>query len=175
MRFWGEPPLVREPDTLIFGLERVDPAEQELLSHSPLRHVYAADIQLKGASVAAQQALSQLHSEARDFVLHVDLDAIAQEEFAPTNVPGSGGLTFSDVQASLNEFLKQKNLIGLDVAQYNPDKDPDGTGAKRLVELLSQAFAARFAELVPAAPAPADSSGADQAPGGEEPPTSPAS
>ena len=175
VRFWSEPPLVREPDTLIYGLERVDPVEQEVLSRSPLRHVYAADIQLKGASAAAQQALSQLHSEARDFVLHVDLDAIAQEEFAPTNVPGSGGLTFSDVQASLNEFLKQKNLIGLDVAQYNPDKDPDGTGAKRLVELLSQAFAARFAELVPAPPAPADSSGADQAPGGEEPPTSPAS
>ena len=81
VRFWSEPPLVREPDTLIYGLERVDPAEQEVLSRSPLRHVYAADIQLKGASAAAQQALSQLHAETREFVLHVDLDVIAQEEF----------------------------------------------------------------------------------------------
>ncbi len=172
VRFWSEPPLVREPDTLIYGLERVDPAEQEVLSRSPLRHVYAADIQLKGASAAAQAALSQLHAEARDFVLHVDLDVVAQEEFAPTNVPGSGGLTFGDVQASLNEFVKQKNLIGLDVAQYNPDKDPDGAGAKRLVELLSEALAARFAELVPVAPAPAGSSSTDQEPAGEEPPIS---
>jgi len=175
VRFWSEPPLVREPDTLIYGLERVDPAEQEVLSRSPLRHVYAADIQLKGASAAAQQALSQLHAEARDFVLHIDLDAIAQEDFAPTNVPGGGGLTFGDVQASLNEFVKQKNLIGLDVAQYNPDKDTDGAGAKRLVELLGEALAARFAELVPAVAAPTGPSGADQGPSGEEPPTPPAS
>jgi arginase len=149
VRFWSEPPLVREPDTLIYGLERLDPAEQEILSRSPLRHVYAADIQLKGASGAAQNALSQLHTEAREFLLHLDLDAIAQEEFPPTNVPGSGGLTFADVQNSLNEFLKQKNLLGLDVAQYNPDKDADGSGAKKLVEMLSEALSARYAALVP--------------------------
>jgi arginase len=35
VRFWSEPPLVREPDTLVYGLERVDPPEQEFLSRSP--------------------------------------------------------------------------------------------------------------------------------------------
>jgi arginase len=151
VRFWSEPPLVREPDTLIYGLERVDPPEQEILSRSPLRHVYAADIQLKGSAAAAQQALGQLHADSREYLLHLDLDAIAQEEFPATNVPGSGGLSFADVQASLSEFLKHKNLIGLDVAQYNPDKDPDGTAAKRVVELLSDGLSARLAALVPPA------------------------
>jgi arginase len=154
VRFWGEPPLVREPDTLIFGLERVDPPEQEFLTRSPLRHVYAADIQLKGASSAAQNALAQLHADARDFVLHLDLDVIAQEEFPATNVPGSGGLSFAEVEASLGEFAKQKSLLALDVSQYNPDKDPDGSGVKKLVDLLVGALAARFAALgTPAAPA----------------------
>jgi arginase len=156
VRFWSEPPLVREPDTLIYGLERVDPAEQEILSRSPVRHIYAADVQLKGAAAAAQNALAQLHADAREFMLHVDLDAIAQEEFPATNVPGSGGLSLADVQTSLTEFVKQKNLLGLDVAQYNPDKDPDGSAAKRLVDLLAEALSARFAALAtpttPAAP-----------------------
>jgi arginase len=31
VRFWGEPPLVREPDVTLFGLERVDPPEREFL------------------------------------------------------------------------------------------------------------------------------------------------
>jgi len=151
VRFWGEPPLVREPDTLIYGLEQVDPPEQEFLSRSPVRHVYAADIQLKGATAAAQNALAQLHTEAREFMLHLDLDVIAQEEFAATNVPGSGGLSFAEVQASLSEFVKDKNLLGFDVAQYNPEKDTDGSAAKRLIELLTEALAARHAALVPAA------------------------
>jgi arginase len=149
VRFWGEPPLVREPDTLIYGLQQVDPAEQEFLSRSPVRHVYAADIQLKGVATAAQNALALLHADARDFMLHFDLDVIAQEEFPATNVPGSGGLSFPEVQASFTEFVKHKNLLGLDVAQYNPDKDPDGSGAERLVEFLADALAARLTALVP--------------------------
>jgi arginase len=152
VRFWGEPPLVREPDTLIYGLEQVDPAEQEFLAHSPVRHVYASDIQNRGASSAAQNALSQLHTEAREFMLHLDLDVIAQEEFSASNVPGSGGLSYASVKESLIEFVKQKNLLAFDVAQYNPEKDADGTCAAKIIELLTEALAARFQAL--SAPAP---------------------
>src|SRR5438552_4286753 len=147
VRFWGETPLVREPDVLLFGLERVDPPEQDFLSKSPLRYVYAADIQKKGAAAATRDALAHLHSESREFILHVDTDIIAQEEFPAVNVPGSGGLTFDDVRPSLREVLSQKTLLGLDVAQYNPDRDPDGSGAQKLVELLVDALAARFEAL----------------------------
>jgi arginase len=168
VRFWGEPPLVREPDTLIYGLVQVDPAEQEFLSRSPVRHVYAVDIQLKGSATAAQNALAQLHTDGREFMVHLDLDVIAEEEFPATNVPGSGGLSLADVQASLNEFAKQKNLLALDVAQYNPEKDPDGSGAKRLIDLLTEALSARFAALVP----PAATSAAAEEPSNSEPSTS---
>jgi arginase len=147
VRFWGETPLVREPDVLLFGLERVDPPEQDFLSRSPLRYVYAADIQKKGAAAATRDALAHLHAESREFILHVDTDIIAQEEFPAVNVPGSGGLTFDDVRQSLREVLSQKTLLGLDVAQYNPDRDLDGSGAQKLVELLVDALAARFEAL----------------------------
>lgn len=144
VRFWGEPPLVREPDVTLFGLERLDPPEQEYLAKSPMRHYRAGDIQFKGGARAAQEALSHMHAEAHDFVLHLDMDAIAQEDFPAVNVPGSGGLRFDDGRAALLEIAKHKNLLGLDVAQYNPEKDPDGTAAKKLVDLLAEVLAARL-------------------------------
>ena len=153
VRFWGEPPLVREPDTLIYGLVRVDEPERDFLTRSPLRHVYAVDIQLKGAEKSAQDAITHLHAGTREFMVHVDLDAIAQEEFAAVNVPDSGGLSFAEVQTSLTEFVKQKNLLGLDIAQYNPDRDSDGSGARKLVDLLAEILSARYTALVPPAPA----------------------
>jgi arginase len=156
VRFWGEPPLVREPDTVIFGLVRLDPAEQEFLARSPMRHVFAADIQARGLPKAAADALNQLHADTREFMLHLDLDVISQEEFPATNVPGSGGLTFGEVQTSLEEFAKHKNLLGLDVAQYNPDRDPDGTGARKLVDMLATVLSARLAALTPVAPIAAE-------------------
>ena len=173
VRFWGEPPLVREPDTVIFGLVRLDPPEQEFLTRSPMRHVHATDIQGQGAILAARNALGLLHADSREFMLHLDLDVIAQEEFPATNVPGSGGLSLFDVRESLIEFVKHKNLLALDVAQYNPDKDPDGTGAKSLIDLIAEALAARLAALgASTAPAPPAAS----APTSAEPgPSSPVS
>ena len=144
VRFWGEPPLVREPDITLFGIARLDPPEQELLSRSPLRHVNASDIQARGAAASATDALNHLHADSREFVLHLDLDVIAQEEFPPVVVPGTGGLSFEDVRAALKVILGHKNLVGLDIAQYNPDKDPNGDGAKKLVDLLVESLSARL-------------------------------
>jgi len=152
VRFWGEPPLVREPDTLLYGLVRVDQPEVDFLTRSPLRHVYAADITLHGAEKSAHDALAHLHADSREFMVHLDLDVIAQEEFAATNVPDSGGLSFAEVRSSFVEFVKQKNLLGLDVSQYNPDRDPDGSAARKVVDLLADALAARLESLATSAP-----------------------
>jgi arginase len=144
VRFWSEAPLVREPDVTLFGLERLDPPEQDFLARSPMRHIYAADVQSKGVGKAAHDALTQVHADAREFVLHLDTDVISQEEFPAVNVPGVGGMHYEEVRACFLEFVKHKNLLGLDVAQYNPDKDPDGSGAKKLVGLLAEALSARL-------------------------------
>ena len=143
VRFCGEQPLVREPDLTLFGIDRLDPPEQQFLNTSAIRKINAADIQAKGANIAAKDALAHLHADAREFVLHLDLDLIAQEDFPPVNVPASGGLRFEDVSAALKEFAKNKNLLGFDVAQYNPEKDSGGAGAIKIVDLLVAALTAR--------------------------------
>jgi arginase len=144
VRFFGESALVREPYVTLFGLERLDPPEQEFLSKSPMRHIDAADIQAKGGSAAALNGLTYVHADAHEFVLHLDTDVIAVDEFPAVNVPGTDGLPLAEVRAALAEFAKHKNLIGLVVAQYNPDKDLDGSGAKKLVDLLVEALSARL-------------------------------
>jgi arginase family enzyme len=155
VRFWGEPPLVREPDITLFGLARLDAPEQELLARSPLRQVQASDIQVKGAAVAAREALNHLHAETREFVMHLDLDVIAQEDFPAVGVPGSGGLRIGEVRAALDEFVRHKNLLGLDVAQYNPEKDADGACAKKLINLLVEALSSRLEAPAAVEPEPA--------------------
>ncbi len=154
VRFFGESALVREPDVTLFGLDRLDPPEQEFLSKSPMRHIDAADIQSKGGSASGRDGLAYVHADGHEFVLHLDTDVIANEEFPAVNVPASGGLSLANVRAALTEFAKHKNLLGLDVAQYNPDKDPDGSGAKKLVDLLVEVLSARLdSQAAPATPA----------------------
>ncbi|HKV24886.1 MAG TPA: arginase family protein [Candidatus Acidoferrum sp.] len=143
VRFWGESPLVREPDVTLFGLDRLDPPEEEFLSKSPMRHIYAADIQAKGEA-SFKDALAFVHADAHEFVLHLDIDVLSGEEIPAVNVPASGGLSLEIARAALAGFTKHKNCLGLVVSQYNPDKDPDAASAKKLVDLLVGAFAARL-------------------------------
>ena len=68
VRFWGEPPLVREPDVALFGVDRLDEPEQKCLRESPLRHYLAVDVQRRGAAVAAEEALERVHGSRHEFV-----------------------------------------------------------------------------------------------------------
>jgi arginase len=146
---------VREPDVTLFGLERLDPHEQEFLARAPVRYVRAADIRAKGAAASAVDALNHLHADTREFVLHIDLDVIAQDDFPAVMVPGSGGLGFADVRAAMKEFARNKNLVGLDVAQFNPDKDANGECAKKVVDLLVESLSARLETPEPSSAEPA--------------------
>jgi arginase len=148
VRFWGEPPLVREPDVALFGFERLDPPEEQYLVSSPLRRHSAMEVSTLGAAAAARLALERVHAAKNEFVLHFDVDVISSREFHATNFPGEGGLSLSEVRDALGVFAVQPNLAAIVVAGYNPELDPDGEAARRLVDMLAEVLAGRL-EAVP--------------------------
>ena len=162
IRFWGEPPLVREPDLALFGVERLDPPEEDLLRQSPLRRYLAKDVKRKGATVAAQEALDRIRGNGNEFILHLDVDVIA--DFHATNYPGSGGLSIEEVREALLVFVQQKHLAAIEVTAYNPTKDSDGRAAKMIVDLLTEVLAARLDKLNAAASVPVTEVAAASAP-----------
>jgi arginase len=153
VRFWSAPPLVREPDVMLFGLDRLDPPEQLLLKDSPIRHCDTSEIARRGLEASAEMALARLHASTREFLLHFDLDVIAAEDFPAADVPGAGGLRLEQVRRALEILAGAKHLAALEVSEYNPERDPDGQWAKVVVELIAGALAARLAALTAAAAA----------------------
>jgi arginase len=144
VRFWGEPPLVREPDVALFGFERLDPPEEQFLLGSTLRRHPSLEVTAVGAAAAARLALERIHASKHEFVLHFDVDLINSEEFPWTNFPGVGGLSLNEVRDALCVFAAQPNLAAFEVAGYNPDLDPDGQGARKLIELLTAVLSKRL-------------------------------
>jgi arginase len=161
VRFWGEPPLVREPDIALFGFERMDAPEIQYLAASPLRRHAALEVSTVGGAAAAGIALERVHAAKHEFVLHFDVDVINSDEFPWTNFPGAGGLSLSEARAALRVFAAQPNLAAFVVAGYNPDLDTEGQGARKLIDLLADVLSARLettiAESAAADPAPAPS------------------
>jgi arginase len=164
VRFWGEPPLVREPDVALFGFERLDAPEEQYLLASPLRRHAALEVSTVGAAAAARLALERVHAAKHEFVLHFDVDTINGDEFPWTNFPGAGGLTFNEVRDALRVFAAQPNLAALVVAGYNPELDTDGQGARKLIELLTDVLSTRLET-----PVASDAAGSSAASGPSEP------
>lgn len=145
VRFWGEPPLVREPDLALFGVARLDPPEKEYLGRSMLRKFMADDVRRMGGAAAANAAIERIHSGTHEFVLHFDVDVI--EGFEATNYPGTGGLRIEEVREALEVFFGQPHLAAVEVTAYNPTKDTDGNGAKAIIGLLETASRKRLESL----------------------------
>ncbi len=155
VRFWGEPPLVREPEMALFGLDRLDLPEQEFLEHSPMLRYFTAEISNHGAAAVAEAVCQRLQAGGRELLLHFDVDVVDADEFGACDLPDRGGLRWNEARQALEVFVRQKQLAAIEVTEFNPEKDPDGSKAAALVELLADVLAARRAALqeVPAAAA----------------------
>ncbi len=141
VRFWSEPPLVREPDLALFGVSRLDPAEEQVLQTSPLRRYLAEDIRRKSPAKAAAEAVERIHANTHEFVLHFDVDVIAG--FKATNLPAAGAMQLDELRQAFEVFVAQKHLAAIEVAGYNPAKDPDGSAAALIVDFLAQILSVR--------------------------------
>ncbi len=142
VRLSGQPPLVREPDLVLFGVDRLDPPEEEWLKNSMLPRYLASDIRRLGAGKAANLALEQIHASKFDFVLHFDVDVISDFQF--TNHPGSGGLSADHAREILSIFLRHERLAAVELTAYNPQNDSSGVGAELILDLLTSALRSRI-------------------------------
>jgi arginase len=72
--------------------------------------------------------------------LHVDLDVLDQADLPAVSYPQDHGLSWDGLVALTRPLLASDALLGLSVADFNPDLDPEGTHARRVVAALAEAM-----------------------------------
>lgn len=87
-----------------------------------------------GAEVVATATLATIGSP---FWVHVDVDVLDEAEFPATDYLMPGGLLMAELSALLTPLASEPGLVGLSVACYNPQKDPDGLSGAALAEMIS--------------------------------------
>ncbi|MGY1704347.1 arginase family protein [Geodermatophilus sp. SYSU D00697] len=101
----------------------------------------AADPAGSGRAAAAHVAAA-----AGSSWLHVDLDVLDPVEFPAQGLPDvpddPGGLTWPQLTDLLLAALGVPGCAGWSLAIYDPEQDPDGSGARRIVELAGRVAAA---------------------------------
>jgi arginase len=64
--------------------------------------------------------------------LHVDLDVLSTEALPAVDYPQPGGLSWSQLEELADAGIRAGGCVGASIVIYNPDLDPDGSGAGRI-------------------------------------------
>jgi arginase len=72
--------------------------------------------------------------------LHIDVDVLEPSSMPAVTYPQPGGPDPDDLAALLAPLARSPRLLGVSVADFRPDLDPDGRHAARLVTLLDRTF-----------------------------------
>jgi len=77
--------------------------------------------------------------------VHLDVDAIDPAEMPAKDVTTPGAaLSLAEVSDLVTALVASPRVVALEVAEYDPALDPDGTYARKLVGLINRAVARRL-------------------------------
>jgi arginase len=88
----------------------------------------------------AREAVARIAGHTDGWWLHLDLDVLAEDEFAARGAPGEpsmpGGLSWAELTDLVSAALGTGGCRGWSLVIYNPDLDPAGSGARRIVRFV---------------------------------------
>jgi arginase len=112
------------------------PADIGLPTHADFdaAYLHKADCGYVGEHVSNTFAALQ-----QKYWLHLDFDVLDQSIFPATDYLMPGGLNWEQLE-NLLQPIASDNLIGVSIACYNPEKDPEQKCARDIVTHLSRIF-----------------------------------
>src|SRR5450755_2396023 len=105
--------------------------------------LHAAQEVTRDPEQTAARAAGRVGAQASGWWLHVDLDVLDRNEFracgAASDPSMPEGLTWAQLTAITSAALRAGGCRGWSIGVYNPDLDPDGRDARRIIAYLAAA------------------------------------
>jgi arginase len=132
-------PYVQTEDIHVVGVRTNDDDLEEL---EALNIQVSDSEQLRevGAKLIGAKALETVTKFTNGFWIHLDLDVVDESEMSAVDCPEPNGPSFSVLGELLTQLLSSPSCVGMEVTIYDPDLDPSGLGAEKIVNCLERAF-----------------------------------
>ena len=144
----GLKPYIREDDTVVLAYRDFgtpDEVETERFLGAAFERHPIDDVRARGIGASMRDTLRRLESQdLRGFWIHVDVDVLDPKLMPAVDSLDPGGLTFEELEEILAIALASPRVVGMELDIYDPDLDPDGRLAEKLVALLERTFALAF-------------------------------
>ncbi|HSB97898.1 MAG TPA: arginase, partial [Spongiibacteraceae bacterium] len=118
----------------LIGVRSFEPEEQQLLAQRGVRIFSMDEVRARGLMPVLRDALALVQKDTAAFGVTVDLDAIDPVDAPAVTTPVAAGIRASELIAAIDLIAQQHNLIGAEIAEYNPHND----NANHTGELVEQ-------------------------------------
>ena len=140
----GAAPAVTPDHVSLVGFRALDPGERSVLGELGLALPAGAARRL-GMRAAAALALDGVANGDGPVLVHLDVDVIDVSEMPAKQylTPGDG-LTVAEVSDLVTAIVASPRVVALEVTEYDPSRDPDGSHARKVVDLVVRAAGRRL-------------------------------
>ena len=122
------------------GVRNVDRAEIDGIRELGGRWATTLDVLERGAGAVVRETVP----ETRRLYVSIDLDVLDSSVAPGHSLPEPGGLSYRQLRVLLAELARHGRVIGFDVVELNPARDPSGTTARvaawTITHFLSEIF-----------------------------------
>ncbi len=140
----GFSPKILPERTVILGARSLDQGERELL-HRYGVHVFTMhDIDRRGLSVIAEEALALTMEGGLPLHASFDIDVVDPRDAPGVGTPVSGGLTFRDAHLVMELIAETGAMRSLDLVEVNPILDHANQTGELAADLICSAFGKRI-------------------------------
>ena len=108
------------------GVRNVDRAEVDAMRELGGRWATTRDVLDRGAGTVVRETVPQTDA----LYVSIDLDVLDSSIAPGHSLPEPGGLSYRQLRAILVEVARRGRVIGFDVVELNPARDPSGTTAR---------------------------------------------
>ena len=120
----------------IFGARSYEPAELELLQKHNARIFTNLEINERGFYICLQEAMQVVTNNTSALGLSIDVDGIDPKYAPAVGTPADDGLSPQQIFAII-DACKQHNLLGLEIAEFNPQQDVDHKTRSLITDIIT--------------------------------------
>lgn len=126
----------------LVGVRSYEPEEDERLERLGVRVFMVHEVLSRGLDAVFREALQIATTGTAGFGVSIDLDVVAPEEAPGVGTPVAGGLGGVELAEALATVHGAPALAAVELVEYCPRLDPDGSTAQVAIDLLAAALCA---------------------------------
>lgn len=128
-------------DIVLIGVRSFESGERAFLESLNVRIYYMEEVAARGLPDIFREVRAHLKARVRHYGISLDLDSFDPEEIPGVGSPAKNGLLTQDFLESFEMLLDPEQLIGFEIAEFNPHRDKNGMTLAFIMKLLKMLVA----------------------------------